>query len=140
MRKRFFASWALSTIAMAGLSWAWHGFILNDLLFIPRPVELFYGLALLTYVAIGFVLTFAYTYLSMGIGIRLKGFFMGLALGFFLYLVAFVLGVSFKGSGTPHVVVDFLWQMVEQGVGGAIVALVYALAHSHDLATGRQGR
>ena len=68
----------------------------------------------------------------MGIGIRLKGFLMGVALGFFIYLIAFVLGVSFKGSGTQHIVVDFLWQMIEQGIGGGVVGTVYMLARRRD--------
>lgn len=132
LKRRFFVAWGLSTIAMLMLSFAWHGLLLNDLMHIPTPEWLFYSLALLAYLTIGFALTFVFTYLSMGIGIRLKGSLMGLAMGFFIYLVAFVLGVSFKGSGTEHVVVDFLWQMMEQGFGGAVIGAVYFLARRRD--------
>ncbi len=113
-------------------SYLWHGVLLNDLFYIPEPEGLFYGLAILTYLVIGFVLTFVYTYLSMGIGLKMKGGLMGLAIGFFIYLIAFVLGVSFKSSGTEHIVVDFLWQMIEQGFGGSLVGLVYKLAERRD--------
>jgi len=68
----------------------------------------------------------------MGIGIKLKGSLMGMALGFFIYLIAFVFGVSFKGSGFQHIVVDFIWQMIEQGVGGSVVSAVYLLARRRD--------
>jgi len=132
LKKRFLLSWLLSSILMFALSMFWHGFILNDLKFIPQPHSLFYSLAALAYIVIGFTITFVFTYLSMGIGIKLKGSLMGIALGFFIYLIAFVLGVSFKGAGTQHIVVDFLWQMIEQGVGGGIVGSVYALARRRD--------
>ncbi len=137
LKKRFFISWLLSTLVMMLLSWAWHGIFLNDLIFIPNPVFLFYSLAFLAYITIGFSLTFVYTYLSMGLGIRLKGMFMGMAMGFFIYLIAFVFGISFKGHGTEHLVLDFIWQMMEQGAGGSVIAMVYMLAQNNDLATGK---
>lgn len=132
LKKRFIISWFLSSILMFGLAMLWHGVLLNDLKFIPTPHTLFYFLAVLAYIVIGFTLTFVFTYLSMGIGIKLKGSLMGVALGFFIYLIAFVLGVSFKGSGNQHIVVDFLWQMIEQGVGGGVVGTIYMLARRRD--------
>lgn len=136
LKKRFIISWFLSSILMFGLGMFWHGIVLNDLKFIPTPHTLFYSLAVLAYIVIGFTLTFVYTYLSMGIGIKLKGSLMGLALGFFIYLIAFVFGVSFKGAGTQHIVMDFLWQMIEQGAGGGIVGSVYMLARRRDQVLG----
>lgn len=55
-----------------------------------------------------------------------------MALGFFIYLIAFVFGISFKGSGTEHIVVDFAWQMIEQGIGGGVIGFVYAMAKRRD--------
>lgn len=131
-RKRFLFAWGLSSFAMMLLSYIWHGLLLNDLMHVPSPHALFYILAVGVYIMIGFSITFIYTYLSMGIGVRMKGSLMGIASGFFIYLIAFVFGISFKGSGTEHVVADFLWQMIEQGVGGAVVGAVYALARRRD--------
>jgi hypothetical protein len=132
LKKRFFVAWGFSVLVMMVLSFLWHGVILNDFIHVPQPYALFYGLAVLAYILIGFVLTFVFTYLSMGIGIKMKGGLMGLALGFFIYLIAFVFGVSFKGSGTEHVVVDFVWQMIEQGIGGGVVGFVYEMAKRRD--------
>jgi len=131
-KRRFLYAWLFSTMTMMMVSFIWHGVVLNDLMHIPTPNELFYALALLVYALIGFALTFVYTYLSMGIGLRMKGSLMGLTAGFFIYLIAFVFGVSFKGSGAEHLVVDFLWQMIEQGFGGAVIGTVYALAKRRD--------
>jgi hypothetical protein len=132
LKRRFFVAWIFSAIAMMGLSLFWHGIVLNDLIYIPKPHALFYALAFLAYTVIGFALTFVFTYLSMGIGIKMKGSLMGLAMGFFIYLVAFVLGISFKGNGTEHVVVDFMWQMIEQGLGGGVIGSVYMLARRRE--------
>lgn len=132
LKKRFFIAWGLSVFVMICLSFLWHGLLLNDLIHIPQPHFLFYSLGLLAYSVIGFTLTFVYVYLSMGIGIRMKGGLMGTALGFFIYLIAFVFGLSFKGTGTEHVVVDFIWQMIEQGIGGGVVGFVYAMAKRRD--------
>lgn len=137
LKKRFFISWGLSSVLMFGASLFWHGVLLNDLYFLTIPAELFYSLAILAYIVIGFALAFTYTYLSMGIGLKLKGSFMGMALGFFIYLIAFVLGVSFKGNDSGHVVIDFIWQMIEQGIGGSIVGSVYFLARRRDAVLGK---
>ena len=132
LKKRFFIGWGLATVVMLFFSFIWHGVILNDLIHVPKPYVLFYSIASLTYVVIGFMLTFVFTYLSMGIGIKMKGGLMGVALGFFIYLIAFVFGISFKGSGTEHIVVDFAWQMIEQGIGGGVIGFVYAMAKRRD--------
>jgi hypothetical protein len=132
LKKRFFIAWGLATLVMMAFSYLWHGIILNDLIHVPQPYTLFYLLGSLVYVVIAFTLTFVFVYLSMGIGIKMKGSLMGMALGFFIYLIAFVFGISFKGTGTEHVVVDFLWQMIEQGIGGSVVGLVYYLAKRRD--------
>lgn len=132
LRRRFLVAWGLSSAVMMLLSYVWHGLVLNDLMHIPSPHALFYALAFGVYILIGFSITFIFTYLSMGIGVRMKGSLMGIASGFFIYLIAFVFGISFKGNGTEHVVADFLWQMIEQGVGGAVIGGVYALARRRD--------
>lgn len=132
LKKRFFISWMLSTCLMIFISLIWHGVVLTDLKFIPSPTILFYLLFVFVYIMIGFTLTFTYNYLSMGIGLRLKSSLIGVTLGFFIYLIAFVFGVSFKGSGTVHVVLDFVWQMIEQGIGGSMVGFIYMLAKRYD--------
>ncbi len=132
LKKRFFISWMLSTALMMVISLIWHGVVLTDLNYIPSPKNLFYALFVLVYIVIGFTLTFTYNYLSMGIGIKLKSSLIGITLGFFIYLIAFVFGVSFKGSGTAHVVLDFVWQMMEQGIGGSAIGLVYMLGRRYD--------
>ena len=137
LKKRFFVAWGLSTVAMFIASYLWHGLLLNDLLKLSYPLPVFFFLAALAYLVVGFTLTFVFTYLSMGIGFRLKGSAMGAAMGFFIYLIAFVFGLSFNGHGLQHVVVDFLWQMIEQGIGGSVISVVYMLARRRDVVVGK---
>ena len=39
-----------------------------------------------------------------------------------------------KSGETKHVVVDFVWQMIEQGIGGLVVAYVFSIAYRIEAA------
>jgi len=129
---RYLVAFILSTAAMMLASLLWHGILLNDLRNIPQPEFLFFSLWALLYLGVGFSLTIAIKNLVKNERFAIKPWLFGAILGFFIYLIAFVLGISFKTSGTEHIVVDFLWQMIEQGIGGAVVGFVYYLAWKRD--------
>jgi len=131
-RIRYLVAFLLSTTVMIISSLLWHGILLNDLRNIPQPEELFFSLWVLLYLVIGLILCLAINLLKANLSFRIKPWLVGALLGFFLYLVAFVMGISFKTTGTEHIVVDFLWQMIEQGLGGAIVGFVYYMAKRRD--------
>lgn len=114
---------------MLTMSYLWHGVILNDLRNVNYPHWYFFLLLLLVYAIIAFILTMAFNYVNPSKNLVFKGFTGGAAFGFFLYLVAFTLGVSFKSGETKHIVVDFVWQMFEQGIGGMVVAYVFSIAY-----------
>lgn len=123
---------------MFGISFVWHGVLLNDLLAVPYPLGFFFGLCSVVYLAISFVLAFAFEYLKIEEAHLPKGFGIGTILGFFLYLIAFTLGVSFQGNGTEHTLVNFVWQMIEQGFGGMMVGLVLLLDQRRARAMGEE--
>lgn len=123
--QKFIYSWIMSTVVMFGMSYFWHGYILNDLNSIQLPLPFFLGMSALVYLIIGLLITFIYNALSFFDRQITKGISLGVAVGFFLYLIAFMLGVSFKAEGVQHVVIDFIWQMMEQGAGGIVVGFVY---------------
>lgn len=117
------------------MSYLWHGVLLNDYTRLDVPVPLYLALSAIVYLILGGVLTFLYHYTQTH-AMRYKGLLMGSCLGFFIYLIAFVLGVSFNQTSTIHVVVDFVWQMVEQGVGGAFIAVLFGfLVHMEKMNT-----
>lgn len=137
-RPGFQISWILGGATMFGLSFFWHGVLLNDLLDIPYPLSFFMGLCAVIYLVVSFVLAFVLEYLKVEEQHVPKGMGIGGVLGFFLYLIAFTLGVSFQGHGTEHIVVDFVWQMIEQGMGGAVVGLVLLLDHRRARVMGEE--
>ncbi|MEO8591439.1 MAG: hypothetical protein ABI432_18810 [Flavobacteriales bacterium] len=114
---------------MFGLSYLWHGLALTDLQELKIPLTLYLLLALLVYLVLGLILTLSihkaiqYEWISLKGAFPLMAMFVGAALGFFVYLVIFVLGMTFTKHGMMHVVVDILWQMLEQGLGGLAVSL-----------------
>ncbi len=111
------------------LSWVWHGLALTDLEELSIPKPLYFGLAALVYLILGFGITFIihtaiqHEWVSLKRGFPLSGLLIGAATGFFVYLIIFVMGMSFAKSGAVHVAADVLWQMLEQGMGGLVVSL-----------------
>ena len=131
--KWFIVSWLSCTVIMYGLSFLWHGVLLNDYVHIKYPLWLYFLLAGVVYLFIGLMLTYLYHY-THSHKMQYKGAMMGACLGFFIYLIAFVLGVSFNQNSVHHIVVDFIWQMVEQGIGGSAVGFIFGfLTHMHKI-------
>ncbi len=117
-------------VAMGALSYMWHGVMLSDLQELRIPLMLYHVLAGLVYLVLGLVITIGvhkavqYEWISLKRGFPFMASLLAAAIGFFVYLVIFVLGMSFASDhGMMHVVVDVLWQMFEQGVGGLAVSL-----------------
>lgn len=126
-RKRYYGSWFISSTVMFLLSFLWHGVFLNDLDKVSYPPALFYGLAAFTYLCIGFVVTVMTIKVEISSKKYANGTFFGGILGFFFYLITFVLGVSFSdGSDLNHVAIDFMWQMLETGAGGLTAGFMYS--------------
>lgn len=127
-KPRFFASWIVSSIFMYGISYLWHGVILNDLARLTYPKDLFLMLAGLAYLGFGFALAVAISYIHINKPKVLKGLIFGVPLGMFVYLVAFVFGISFNSSPKlVHVAMDVTWQVIEQGLGGVVAGLAYTV-------------
>lgn len=111
------------------VSWLWHGLALTDLEEISIPLSLYFCLAGLVYLVLALGMTLAihsailHEWISLKRAFPFTSMMLGAALGFFVYLLIFVMGMSFTQGGMVHVVADVLWQMVEQGVGGLMVSL-----------------
>ncbi len=137
-RPGFLIAWLLGAMSMFGISILWHGVLLNDLMAIPYPLSFFMGLCAVVYLVVSFVIGFVFEYLRIDEQHFAKGVGVGSVLGFFLYLIAFTLGVSFQAGGTEHIVVNFLWQMIEQGAGGGIIGIVLLLDQRRAKALGEE--
>ncbi|PCJ88408.1 MAG: hypothetical protein COA57_03270 [Flavobacteriales bacterium] len=118
------------------LNYAWHGFVLNDYMRLSIPLETYFVMASIVYLVIGLVITTVSTFINTGKHLIRKGTLVGVAIGFFIYLIAFVLGVSFhSNSQMEHIAIDFAWQMAEQGAGGFLCGFVFRLFPIHSPAT-----
>lgn len=129
LRRHILLPTLLSAAMMYLLSWLWHGLALTDLEEMTIPKPLYFTLAALVYLVLGGGLTFIvhtaimHDWISLKRAFPLTSALIGAAIGFFVYLLIFVLGMSFVKGGMLHVVVDVLWQMLEQGIGGLCVSL-----------------
>ncbi|GAB5538555.1 MAG: hypothetical protein Salg2KO_06580 [Salibacteraceae bacterium] len=130
---KFFVSWLVCTFSMFGLSYAWHGLVLNDFMRISYPLDLFLVIAAFVYLAIGLGIT-TLTY----IGKRIKnsfryGILVGGIAGALIYAVAFLLGLSFYTVIDFKIIAfDFGWQCLEQGVGGLVCGWVYRFLYQRS--------
>lgn len=129
LKRYILLPWLLSAVVMFALSYVWHGVVLKDLEELRVPLTLYLVLAGLVYLILGLLLTICshkaieYEWISFKGPFPLMNFLIGAAVGFVVYLVIFVLGMSFTKAGMVHMVVDVIWQMVEQGIGGLMVSL-----------------
>lgn len=130
--KRFLVSWIVGLLTMFSLSYLWHGIILNDMRTLPVEKSLYLGLMALMYSVLSCVLVYLIANLSLTGRLIVKRLLVGGALGFFIYLIAFTLGVSFSQNTASHIGVDFLWQMLEQGVGAVMIHFVFNIFIEFD--------
>ena len=136
--RRFLLPWIASAVLMYGLSYLWHGVALNDLRELRIPLGLYLGLSGLAYLIIGLGITIAthqgiqHNWIGLKQGFPLKGMLVGAIIGFVVFLLAFLFGMSFTDRGMMYIVVDVFWQMAEQALGGLVVALgiIYDLHQS----------
>lgn len=53
--------------------------------------------------------------------LHIKGLLVGASMGMFIYLIAFVFGISFYANPTlAHILLDLGWQVFEGAIGGLI--------------------
>jgi hypothetical protein len=133
--KRFFLGWIFSSIIMFACSYVWHGLVLNDYALITYPMGIYLISAGIVYLVIGFLLNrifvaeFIDRFSEKVIG---RGLLSGVTLGVLVYMIALVVGVTFtKGLDPKYMLLDVLWQAIEQSVGGLIVGLVYHFVFEH---------
>jgi hypothetical protein len=124
---RFFVSWIISAVLMYAAFYFWHGVFLNDLDNISFSKTLFLLLAALVYLVIAFVLYRVYEMRLLNQFVSstlLRGVISGIVVGFMLFAVITVLGISFtKNMNMTYMMADCLWQMAEQVLGGIIISI-----------------
>lgn len=122
---RFYLSWILAAVFMYVAFYFWHGVFLNDLSRISFPKVLFLSLTALVYLVISYIVyrtyetKFLQKYVSQPL---LRGVVSGFAIGFILFSLVTVLGISFtKNVNITYIIADCGWQIAEQIIGGLII-------------------
>lgn len=125
---QYFIPVLFGTLTMFGLSYLWHGVILNDFERIDISQGTFYVFLFLFYTFLSLCFTFLFRHLTDKLQYTAVRITIGVITGFILYFFAYLMGVTFQtGGGMKHLMVDFGWQMVEQGFGAFVIgALVLA--------------
>ncbi|HRD51541.1 MAG TPA: hypothetical protein PKY96_02730 [Flavobacteriales bacterium] len=129
LRRFILLPWLLSSTVMFGLSYLWHGVLLSDMQDVTIPMPLYLSLAGVVYLVLGLAQTIAthkaveYEWISLKKAFPFMTMLLSAVIGFFVYLVIFVLGFGFAKHGMAHVLVDIIWQMIEQSIGGLMVSL-----------------
>lgn len=122
---RFYLSWILAAVLMYVAFYFWHGIFLNDLSRISFPKVLFLGLAALVYLVISFIVyrTYESKFLQKHVSQPLlRGVVSGFLIGFILFSLVTVLGISFsKNINFTYIIADCAWQIAEQIVGGLLI-------------------
>jgi hypothetical protein len=107
----------------------WHGVLSTDFYRIQYPKSIFLVLAGIVYLAVSFILYKIYEFKfwnKFTHNLFLKGLLSGTFLGFILFAITTVLGVGFSsGLSTKILLFDMVWQMLEQSIGGIIIALAH---------------
>ncbi|MBD78701.1 MAG: hypothetical protein CL840_07265 [Crocinitomicaceae bacterium] len=137
LNRGFFISWIITFVFLYGVSYLWHGVLLNDLSRVNYSINLFLVFVAVIYFVIAFVLTFLTHFLIQFNKNKIKrGLFIGIPIGVFIYLVAFVFGISFYSDPTiDHIILDLTWQVVEQALGGIVAGVLLTIS---DMSASRQ--
>lgn len=114
---------------MFGASYLWHGVFLTDFSRLNYPLGIFLTIACVVYLLFGFILSKGY---MLKILARfstkpfIRGMIAGSILGAIIFCITMVTGVSFNNQITTETLfMDFIWQVIEQTIGGIAVGAVY---------------
>jgi len=137
-KKQFILSLLFSALGMFFLSYFWHGYVLHDFLKngTPRGSALLYKIGI--YMVMGFAIaktvTFKFVekrYLYMPLA---KFIVVGIFFGVVFFIISTIKSISLDVplSG-KYLLLNFCWQVLEQAIGGLIVAIVHRFVFDPDL-------
>lgn len=134
---RFFVSWILGAIIMYALFYVWHGIFLNDFKKLSFPLSWLLIFTSIAYITISFVTFSVYESKPMKnvYNFFVRGLLSGALVGFIIFIISTVVTISISRNLSPeHLMLDCVWQISEQTVGGMVMALakVFIVDHQHE--------
>jgi len=127
LNSRFYISWLLAAVVMYLLFYSWHGIFLNDFKKVNFPFEWLIVFTAVAYFVISFLLFAVYESRPMKniYNFFVRGVAAGALTGFIIFIVSIVVTISISRHLSPkHLMLDCIWQICEQIVGGLVLATV----------------
>ena len=123
---------------MSALSYLWHGIILSDFerLNRPRGKLLIYSTIISSIVAFVIINLFELDIMEKHFkrSPLLRGLLAGAVSGVLYFLVSKVFGFSFATTNDlKQMLVDLVWQVFEQSIGGILVGMVYVAMYNPEI-------
>lgn len=125
--KQKILSWLVSSLVMYLISYWWHGIFTFDLAKMTLGIKVYLICAAPAYLFIGFLVSKAIDlkFFEKIENVFMRGIVAGGLTGFLIYILSFVVDIPFaKMIEMKHLILNIAWQVVEQGIGGLIAALV----------------
>jgi len=132
---RFFTSWIIGSVLMYALFYLWHGVFLNDFKKINFPVSWLLIFTSVAYVTISFITysVFESKPLKNIYNFFVRGIAAGAFVGFIIFIISTVVTISISRQLTPqHLMLDCIWQITEQTIGGISIAVVKVFVSDHQ--------
>ncbi len=130
LKKIFLMSWLISSVGMFILSYIWHGYVLLDFFKNGTPTGLSLFYKILIYLVIGFIITWLFNLRIFKEFLKyspsLKGIIIGVLVGIVVFSISTFKSISYNVSlSHQYLLLNFLWQVFEQAMGGLLVGVVY---------------
>jgi hypothetical protein len=128
--KSFILAWFSSFIVCFILGYVWHDNFMSNFYIetserLPNP-SIDIGILAIAYIIITFLMTFLYTNFKRSGRPLLDGLLLGLIIGMLWSLPSPLIDVAFGVGVSPGgIFIDSAWQMLEEGIGGIIIAWSY---------------
>ena len=136
--KRFITSLLLSAAIMCAASYLWHGVLLSDFARLNRSKTKLLFLSLAISLIIAFVMIKLFEFEIMEKYFKrnplLRGLIVGAVCGILFYFISKLIGFSYDSSNNiKHSLVDLVWQVFEQSLGGIVIGMVFIALYDPDV-------
>ena len=128
--KSFLLAWSSAFVVCFALGYLWHDEIMTN--FYTEHFErqqnpdINVSVTAIAYLIITFLMTLIYSVWHKGKNPLIEGLLLGLIVGILWSLPAPLLDIAFGVGITPSgILFDSAWQMIEEGIGGVVLARVY---------------
>lgn len=126
--KKMLMAWIGGLVAMMALAVPFHTMLMKDIFMPPTPVPPQMHFVMLAYALVAFIMSYMYPIGYKGGSPVVEGIRFGVVMGvmFSLPREMVIYGTLHPaGLGLRYMAIETVWHAIEQGVGGAVIGLIY---------------